>query len=95
MLRECSLFRADTAFGCLDLNTGEHGDALTHHVGGDLDRAVTYQVTTADTQARMERPALAHHHITRLQLQGVAVLLRDPFGADSPAGPNVISEQAG
>ena len=47
----------DAADGGLDLDAGEHGELLAHHVGGDGDGAPADQVSAAACEAEGDQPA--------------------------------------
>ena len=52
------LLRADAAGWGLDLNAGEHRDALAHHVWGDRARGPADQIGAALSQSKLHRAAV-------------------------------------
>ncbi len=52
------LLWAQSAGGALHLDTGEYGHPLPHHVWCDRDRAPADQISAANRQAELNRPAM-------------------------------------
>jgi hypothetical protein len=68
-----------------------------HELRQSIHLPVTDQVTAADAETSVQRPALADHHITRPERSGdgAQVPWRDLGGLTRPAGADVVPPQPG
>lgn len=70
---------------------------LSHGLTANLDGAIPDQVTAADAQTSVQRPALADDDVARPQRlsDGLAVPWRDLRRLTRPAGADVVTPQPG